>query len=229
MRNTFKTLLTGAVMMTISSFATAETMPDLVDKVNVSASVLREISEISDGGIPHNLMNKATCIATIPNVIKAGFIFGGQYGQGLVSCRVSGRWSQPSFITIAGGSWGFQIGVESVDLVLVFVKSEAAVKMSKGKFTLGGDVSIAAGPVGREAQASTDLTLSSEIYSYSRSRGLFAGLTLDGSIISVDTKTNIMVYGSKLSATDLLEHNTDYILMPAMLRPYNEALSNYAH
>lgn len=229
MKNTLKKILSGAVLMAISSIAMADSIPTLAERVNVSANVLREISQIPDGEIPRKLMDKATCIATIPNVIKAGFIFGGQYGQGLVSCRVAAGWSRPSFLTIVGGSWGFQIGVESVDLVLVFTKAEAAMKMSKGKFTLGGDISIAAGPVGREAQASTDLTLSSEIYSYSRSRGLFAGLTLAGSVISIDHEANVLVYGSNLSDTELLERNTAYVLMPAMVRPYTNALLNYAH
>ena len=224
-----KNIIGSLIMMTVSSIAIADGVPELIDKAKVSASVLREITEISEQGMPRSLLNKAVCIATIPNVLKAGFIFGGQYGQGMVSCRVGGGWSHPSFLTVAGGTWGFQIGAESVDLVLIFTKSNAAERFSKDNFTLSGDASVAAGPIGRDAQAGTDVSLTSEIYSYSRSRGLFAGLTLGGTVIAVDKKANALAYGHEVNAIELLENSTHSMLTPSIVRPYTEALAIYAH
>jgi lipid-binding SYLF domain-containing protein len=158
--------------------------------------VLREVMMAPDKRIPSDLMKNAYAIAVIPDVIKAGFVIGGRHGLGLVAVKTSdGTWSNPSFISMTGGSIGFQAGVSSTDVILVFRTERGVDSIVHGKFTLGADASAAAGPVGRTAQASTDAQLRAEIYSYSRSRGLFAGAALDGSVIAIDNDANQSVYG----------------------------------
>lgn len=199
------TALTAMIALTFSSLTFAESIQSLTNKSAVSASVLQQVMQIPDRSIPRDLLHRATCIATIPNVIRVGLVFGARYGKGLVSCRVAnGLWSNPSYITLAGGSWGAQIGITSIDLVLVFVSPNAADRFTRSNFTVGADASVAAGPIGRDAQAGTDYQLNSEIYSYSRSRGLFAGLVIEGSKIKADTSANAMVYGSNMSVSNLL-------------------------
>lgn len=158
--------------------------------------VLKEVMMAPDKRIPADLIGSAYAIAVIPDVIKAGLIIGGRHGLGLISVKGSdGTWSNPSFISMTGGSIGFQAGVSSTDVVLVFRSERGVDSIVHGKFTLGADASAAAGPVGRTAQASTDAQLKAEIYSYSRSRGLFAGAALDGSVIAIDNDANQSVYG----------------------------------
>ena len=158
--------------------------------------VLKEVMMAPDKRIPTDLIGNAYAIAVIPDVIKAGFVIGGRHGLGLISVKGSdGTWSNPSFISMTGGSIGFQAGVSSTDVILVFRSERGVDSIVHGKFTLGADASAAAGPVGRTAQASTDAQLKAEIYSYSRSRGLFAGAALDGSVIAIDNDANRSVYG----------------------------------
>lgn len=205
-------------------FACGSASADLLEissKSQDAATVLAEVAVIRDKNIPLRLIDRATCVATIPKAIRAGFILGGRYGKGLVSCRVGSEWSNPSFLEIRGGSWGWQFGFESVDLVLVFTKSNAIDKFSNTNFTLGADATVAAGPVGRDAQAGTDYKFNSEIYSYSRARGLFAGITVEGTVISVDHQTNGEIYGY-VSAKDLL--TTDGTAAPTQVLPYVHAL-----
>ena len=166
-------------------------------KIDDAVEVLEQTMSIPEKGIPPVLLGNAEGIAIIPGVIKAGFILGGRYGKGILVVRQKdGSWSNPVFITIAGGSIGWQIGVESIDIILVFKSSRGMEGIMKGKFTLGADASVAAGPVGRQASASTDILLKSEIYSYSRSRGLFAGLALDGAGIQINHDANEAFYGT---------------------------------
>jgi lipid-binding SYLF domain-containing protein len=165
-------------------------------KIDDSVEVLDQTLSMPERGIPPVLLDNASGIAIIPGVIKAGFILGGRYGKGILVVREKdGGWSNPVFITIAGGSIGWQIGVESIDIILVFKSNRSIEGIMKGKFTLGADASVAAGPVGRQASASTDILLKSEIYSYSRSRGLFAGLALDGAGIQINHDANEAFYG----------------------------------
>ncbi len=201
----FKKILT--VFVSLSAFSTlafAADRPELISKANAAAGVLKDTLAIADRGIPRGLLENAKCVATIPDVVSGGIVFGARYGRGLVSCRVNGEWSKPSYLTIAGGSWGLQIGIEKTDVVLVFVNQNALERLSHDNFTIGGDASVAAGPLGRDAQAGTDYKLGSEIYSYSRSRGLFAGLTFSGSALTTDTDANTMAYGHVVAAHDLL-------------------------
>jgi lipid-binding SYLF domain-containing protein len=184
----------GLIITAVSSPAVADTS-GLV-KIDDSVEVLEQTLSIPERGIPPALLQNASGIAIIPGVIKAGFILGGRYGRGILVVREKdGGWSDPVFITIAGGSIGWQIGVESIDIILVFKSDRSIQGIMKGKFTLGADASVAAGPVGRQASASTDILLKSEIYSYSRSRGLFAGLALDGAGIQINYDANEAFYG----------------------------------
>lgn len=175
-------------------------------KVSDAAQVISEIMKVPDYEIPEAVLKDARGIAVIPGVLKAGFIVGGRYGKGVLSVlNDSGTWSDPSFISITGGSLGWQIGVQSTDLILVFKKKRSIDAISRGKFTLGTDASIAAGPVGRNAAAGTDIELKAEIFSYSRSRGFFAGISLDGSALQIDDDANALFYGkSGISAWDIM-------------------------
>jgi len=168
------------------------------EKVESAAEVLEEIMAIPEKGIPPSLLHDASGIAIVPGLIKIGFVVGGRYGTGvLVVKEKGGGWSDPVFVSLAGGSVGWQIGAESTDVVLVFKSRKSIDGIMKGKFTLGADASIAAGPVGRRAEAATDEKLKAEIYSYSRSRGLFAGVSLEGSALQIDAEADAAYYGKE--------------------------------
>ncbi|MGQ0799184.1 MAG: lipid-binding SYLF domain-containing protein [Pseudomarimonas sp.] len=171
-----------------------------------ASRVLDEIMQAPDQAIPSRMLHDAHAIAVIPDVVKASLILGGRAGKGLVSIRNSdGNWSHPSFIKLTGGSIGFQAGVQSTDVVLVFRSARGVDSIVNGKFTLGADAAVAAGPVGRTAQASTDGQLKAEIYSYSRARGLFAGVALDGAVIAIDHRANQSVYGRNTTPRAIFE------------------------
>ena len=176
------------------------------ERAQDAARVLAEIMAVPDKRVPSHLIEKAEAIAVIPDVVKAGLVIGGRHGRGLISVRSpDGTWSNPSFISITGGSIGFQAGVQSTDVVLVFRSKRGVDQIVNGKFTLGADAAVAAGPVGRNAQASTDAQLKAEIYSYSRSRGLFAGVALDGSVLSIDHDSNQSTYGRNITPRRIFE------------------------
>jgi len=178
-----------------------------IQRADNAVRVLSEILAIPEESIPERLLREAEAIAVMPDVVKAGLIFGGRGGKGLMAVRGSdGTWSNPTFITLGGGSFGFQAGVQSADVVLVFRNRRGVDNIVNGKFTLGADASVAAGPVGRSAQASTDGQLKAEIYSYSRARGLFAGIALDGAVIAIDNRANRRVYGRDVTARMILEN-----------------------
>lgn len=192
------------VLMVVAGGVTAQETE--LQRADDAVRVLGEIMRSPDRRVPAELLSKAEAIAVIPNVVKAGLVLGGRHGRGLISVRsADGTWSNPSFLTLNGGSVGFQAGVQSTDVVLVFRSQRGVDSIVNGKFTLGADAAVAAGPVGRNAQASTDGQLKAEIYSYSRSRGLFAGVALDGSVLSIDHKANQRVYGSKVTPRRIFE------------------------
>jgi len=166
-------------------------------KVSDSANVLREIMAIPETEIPPQLFRSAYGIAVIPGLLKAGFIVGARFGSGVLSVNRGGKWSDPVFISMGGGSFGFQIGAQSTDIILVFKTARGVDAIKSGKFTLGADIAVAAGPVGRHAEASTDIQLRAEIYSYSRSRGVFAGVALEGAVLGVDQDADLAFYGPK--------------------------------
>lgn len=174
-----------------------------------AARVLGEIMRIPETAVPEKLFSEAYAIAVIPDVVKAGLVIGGRGGKGLISVRSpDGTWSNPSFIKLGGGSIGFQAGVQSADVILVFRSERGVQNIVNGKFTLGADASVAAGPVGRSAQASTDEQLKAEIYSYSRARGLFAGVALDGTVLRMDHTANQRVYGKNTTPRQIFEGRT---------------------
>lgn len=184
--------------------------------------VLKEITAIPEKGIPPALLGEAEAIAIIPSVYKAGFVVGGRYGKGVVAVRDErGNWKNPFFITLAGGSLGWQIGVQSTDLILVFKNRRNVEDIKNGKFTLGGDAAVAAGPVGRKAEAATDIKLKSEIYSYSRSRGLFAGISLEGAVLQVDHTATWNLYELPLSEAETAEN------IPEVARQFKQALRQH--
>jgi lipid-binding SYLF domain-containing protein len=170
-----------------------------------SAGVLQQILKAPDKTIPKELLEDACAIAVIPHVVKGAFVVGGEYGKGLVAQREGkGKWSAPSYIDLSGGSFGFQIGASATDFVLVFTNSDGIKPLLKGKLTLGADASLAAGPIGRSAEAGTDITLKAAVYSYSRTKGVFAGIALDGAVLRIDDEANQKVYGARLSGQDIL-------------------------
>lgn len=175
------------------------------ERIHSAANVLKDFSKMKES-IPHQLLQQYEGIVIIPKLINAGLGVGGKRGKGVAMVKLAdGKWSNPVFITLTGGSFGLQIGVQSVDLVLVFRHKGVLTKVKKGDFTIGGDISAAAGPVGRSSTASTDYKLEAEVYSYSRSRGLFAGITINGSNLGIDKKGNANFYGNNDSSKDIFE------------------------
>lgn len=188
--------------------------------------VLKEIMMAPDKAVPKDLLQNAHAIAVIPDVIKAGFVVGGRHGDGLISVKTrDGTWSNPSFVSLTGGSVGFQAGVSSTDVVLVFRTQRGVDSIVHGKFTLGADASAAAGPVGRSATASTDAQLKAEIYSYSRSRGLFAGAALDGSALTIDNDANQAVYGEGVTPRRIFEGGVTGVPNPVV--DFRDRLEEY--
>ncbi len=184
------------LLLLLSCSAVAFAQSKELARAENAIAVLTEVQGTPDSEIPHWLLDRCYAIAVIPEVVKAGFVVGGRRGKGLVSVRsADGTWSNPSYITMTGGSVGFQAGVQSSDVILVFRTQRGVDNLIHGKFTLGADASVAAGPVGRQASAATDAALKAEIISYSRSRGLFAGVALDGSALTIDDRANERVYG----------------------------------
>src|SRR6202051_4515993 len=172
---------------------------DSVDRMQRSVEVLRAIMSTPDKGIPEEVLNDAKCIVVVPDLIKGGFIVGGKHGRGVASCRTAEGWSAPAFISVGGGSWGLQIGVEGVDLVMLVMNEQGFQHLLSSKFELTGEGSVAAGPVGRHASAGTDWMLNTEVLTYSRSKGAFAGLTLEGAVVEQDNDSTRAIYGRKVS------------------------------
>jgi len=157
-----------------------------------------------DKGIPDEVMEHAKCIAVVPHMVKGGFVFGAEGGRGVASCRTESGWSAPAFFAITGGSWGLQIGIEGIDLVMIIQDDKGMQRLLSSKFQIGGDASAAAGPVGRHASADTDWKLNAEILTYSRAKGIFAGLTLDGAAIRRDDDSMKAIYGPDVTTKAVL-------------------------
>lgn len=176
-----------------------------IERVDRAREVFQDLIHATDRAVPESLLVRARGVAIFPRVLKAAIGFGGRYGKGVVSCRDSaGHWSPPAFFTLTGGSWGFQIGAESAEVVLFFMTDRGTRSLLDSKFTLGAKAGVAAGPVGRTAEADTDLKLDAEIYSYARSKGLFAGISLEGARLAPDDKSSQSYYGEPVSARALL-------------------------
>ena len=188
--------------------------------------VLKEVMEAPDKAVPRDLLQNAHAIAVVPDVIKAGLVIGGRHGNGLIAVKTrDGTWSNPAFVSMTGGSIGFQAGVSSTDVILVFRTQRGVDSIVHGKFTLGADASAAAGPVGRSAQASTDAQLKAEIYSYSRARGLFAGAALDGTAITIDNDANQATYGDGVTTRRIFDGGVSNVPNPIV--DFRDLLEEY--
>jgi lipid-binding SYLF domain-containing protein len=197
-------LILATVVLVAAPLAMASDREDDVARTQKAAQVFKEIMDTPDRGIPHDLLDKAKCVAIIPGDKKFAFVFGGSYGRGVATCRTANGWSAPMFLAIDGGSVGYQIGGSSTDLILLFMNDHALNSLLGDKFKLGADASVAAGPVGRNATAGTDLRLNAEILSYSRSKGIFAGVSLDGAIVQADKSGDQALYGADVDRHRIL-------------------------
>ena len=194
-----KNLAIALLMLSLATFAFAESgRPATEDRLQAAGTVLHEIMAAPDKGIPSEVLADAKCIAVIPDMGKGGFIVGGEHGRGVVTCRTKNGWSEPAFISIGGGNFGFQAGAQSVDLVLLFMNHAGVQKLLSSKFELSGEASAAAGPVGRHASAGTDWKMNTEALSYSRTKGLFAGIAVDGAVIQQDNDSTRAFYGKNV-------------------------------
>jgi lipid-binding SYLF domain-containing protein len=214
-----------AIIAAIAASALGATLraadQDDIKRIGKAADVLREIHAAPDKDIPNDLWDKAACVVVVPDLKKAAFIFGGEYGRGVMSCRRNGSWTAPSFMRLQKGSWGLQIGAQEVDLVLLVMNEKGMEKLLNNKVTLGAEASAAAGPVGRDARAATDAALTAEILSYSRTQGLFAGVNLSGGVLQVDEEDNAELYGKAVTAREILSGATK---VPAPAAPLMTAL-----
>jgi lipid-binding SYLF domain-containing protein len=211
----------SAGLMAASAFAQLSNGD--VKLLNEAAGILRDVRNATDDGIPEKIWNKAECVVVVPSLKKAAFIVGGEFGDGVMSCRRANAWSAPVFMELAKGSAGLQIGASSTALVLVVMNQSGVDKLLSNKTTLGADASVAAGPVGRSAGAATDAQMSAEMLSYSRSKGLFAGVNLSGGTLRPDGSANARAYGSKISARDIAL-GTAPVAMTAEARTFTSAL-----
>jgi lipid-binding SYLF domain-containing protein len=208
---TIKLYLVPILLSVLIVLASTTQTSKETERVQKSAAVLKAFGKMKES-IPHQLIADYQGIVIIPNLLNAGFGIGGKRGKGVAMVKLpDGKWSDPVFVTLTGGTLGLQIGVQSVDMVLVFRHKGVLAKVKNGDFTIGGDISAAAGPVGRSSTASTDYTLEAEVYSYSRSRGLFAGITIHGSNLSIDKSANNAFYNNKLSSAEIFEEKNTWV------------------
>jgi SH3 domain-containing YSC84-like protein 1 len=223
-------LVLGSMVLTLAcmSWAADDTDKDQTDiskRIAKSAEVLNEIMATPDKAIPDKIMDSAKCIAVVPSMLKVAFAFGGQHGKGVATCRTAKGWSAPAPITITGGSWGLQIGGQAVDLVMVVTNDQGMQHLLSSHFKLGTDASAAAGPVGREATADTDVKMRAEVLTYSRARGIFAGIDLSGAAISQDKDDTSLLFGKMVSFQDILNGK---VLAPEGSAPFLAAVKKYS-
>src|SRR5580698_916447 len=221
----FSAILAGTAIVNIARAGDAREEGRLL----TATEVLEEVQAMPDQRIPDTLLSRAYGIAVIPDVTKIAFIFGGRHGNGVLVVRdkLTTPWSNPTFISLTGGSWGFQAGAQSSDIVLVFTTKTGIEGIAGGKLTLGADASVATGPVGRQGSAATDVQFNAEIYSYARTRGLFGGIALDGSVISIDRSANASLYGKNVTATEIFAGQTPP--PPATAQRFLERLAQTTH
>jgi lipid-binding SYLF domain-containing protein len=210
--------------MSVPAFAASN--PKLDARLDAARDVLQQIMATPDKQIPQSILSSATCVAVVPGMLKGAFIFGAEYGQGVVTCRTGHGWSAPAFIRMAGGSWGFQIGGKGTDLVLVAVNQKGMQDLLKSNFKIGASASAAAGPVGRDAGASTNWKLQSELLTWSRSKGLFAGVDLSGVSVTENTADTEAFYGAPHTFRSILDGN---VPVPPAAREFVETVARYFH
>ena len=219
-------LLLVVLGLAASSFAAKDEDEDnrAADRVKSASTILEEIQAAPDTGIPDEVMGSAECVAVVPSMLKAGFMFGAQYGRGVASCRTAKGWSDPAFFTVQGGSFGLQIGGQAVDLIMLVMNQRGMETLLNSKFKLGADATVAAGPVGRHAGADSDWKLRAQILSYSRARGVFAGLELSGAVIKIDRESTREFYGRMQPFRTTLET----VSSPQGSYPFLQSLSKWA-
>lgn len=222
-----RTLVLAAVVIGLVGTALASDKGETkaVDRVQAAADVLNEIQSAPDQGMPENVLASAECVAVVPTMLNGGFILGARFGRGVASCRHPKGWSAPAFFTVEGGSFGFQIGGQAIDLVMLIMNDDGMRRLLSSKFKLGADASVAAGPVGRQAEASTDWKLRAQILSYSRARGVFAGVALDGAVVRQDKDSTREFYGHMVSTKASLG---GAIAAPPAAYPFLETLAKWA-
>jgi SH3 domain-containing YSC84-like protein 1 len=218
---------TGFALAALAAVATTATRADVSTKekqrIEDAAAVLNEIHAVPDKDIPRDLWDKASCVLVVPSLKKAAFVVGGEYGKGLISCRHNGEWTAPVFMQIGKGSWGLQIGAQSIDLVLLVMNDSGVAKLLRNKVSLGAEASIAGGPVGRDARAATDAQMHAEILSYSRTQGLFAGVNLSGGVVKADPDDNQDLYGPTVTPKTVLVEGT--VPSPPVTQAFMAALN----
>jgi SH3 domain-containing YSC84-like protein 1 len=200
-------LLIGALTLANGNLWAGTGHEDSIERLRLSSDVLHAIMEAPDKGIPEEVVSGAKCIVVVPHLVKGGFIVGGEHGRGIATCRTAEGWSAPAFVSMGGGNLGLQIGVEGVDLVMLVMNDQGFQHLLSSKFKISADASAAAGPVGRHASAGTDWKLNAELLTYSRSRGVFAGITLDGAVVEEDTDSTRAIYGRDQSFQSILSGN----------------------
>jgi lipid-binding SYLF domain-containing protein len=224
-----KKLLWLAVIVCLGTFSFAADEPanasKAADRAQAAADVLDAIQGAPDKGIPQEVLGSAECVAVVPSLLKGGFIVGGRYGRGLASCRTPKGWSAPAFFTVEGGSVGFQIGGQAVDLVMLIMNDNGMNHLLASKFELGADASVAAGPVGRHAEGNTDWKMRAEVLTYSRARGIFAGISLNGAVIKQDKDSTREFYGHMVTFNEALKGNVE---APAAANPFLTELAKWA-
>ncbi len=218
-------LMCVVVSLLVACFAEEAKDSKAADRVQAAADVLNEIQSAPDQGIPEDVLGSAECVAVVPTMLNGGFILGARFGRGVASCRTTKGWSAPAFFTVEGGSFGLQIGGQAVDLVMLVMNYDGMHKLLSSKFKLGGDASVAAGPVGRHAAADTDWKLRAQILSYSRARGVFAGIALDGAVIKQDKNSTRYFYGHMVSTKAALEGQAE---APQSAYPFLSTLAKWA-
>jgi SH3 domain-containing YSC84-like protein 1 len=216
-------VLVPLILASLAAAATSDRKDD-VDRIDNSARVFRSIMRTPDHAIPRDLLSSARCIAVIPGEKQAAFLVGAKYGKGIVTCRTPHGWSAPAFLSVAGGSYGFQIGASSTDIVMVFRSRHGLADLLSSKFRLGADATAAAGPVGRHVAAATNITLHSEILTYARSRGAFAGVSLNGAVVQPDDSGDAAMYGPSIRTKQILDGG---VHVPVSARPLMIALRRY--
>ena len=216
-----KKLMLFVALLSLTTLGWAESRGEATDRLNNADTVLHEIMSAPDQGIPEEVLDHAKCIAVVPHMIKGGFVFGAENGRGVATCRTANGWSAPEFFAITGGSWGLQIGVEGVDLVMIIQNDKGMQRLLSSNFQLGADASAAAGPVGRHASADTDWKLNTEILTYSRAKGAFAGLTLSGASIRRDDDSMQAIYGRHVTTRAVL---TGKVHATAAAKPFLSAV-----
>ena len=223
-------LVLGSVVVVFASMSWGaddddKNQTEISKRIEKSAEVLNEIMATPDKAIPDKIMNSSKCIAVVPSIVKVAFVFGGQHGKGVASCKTATGWSAPAPITITGGSWGLQLGGQAVDLVMVVTSDQGMQHLLSSHFKLGTDASAAAGPVGRDATADTDIKMRAEVLTYSRARGIFAGIDLTGAAISQDKDDTSLLFGKMVPFQDILSGK---VAAPQGSAPFLAAVKKYS-